>query len=74
MTLVIQVFVYPNAFDTHGVWAVCFLYLMNTALGDRARPLRGATPSAAIAVGMKSPTGAKKPEREDAGTNGTTPL
>jgi putative oxidoreductase len=28
MTLVIQIFVYPNAFDTHGVWAVCFLYLM----------------------------------------------
>ena len=28
MTLVIQVFVYPNAFDTHGVWAVALLYIM----------------------------------------------
>ncbi len=27
MTLVIQLFVYPNAFDTHGVWAVTLLYL-----------------------------------------------
>jgi putative oxidoreductase len=27
MTLVIQLFVYPNAFDTHGVWAVALLYL-----------------------------------------------
>ncbi len=27
MTLVIEVFVYPNAFDTHGVWAVALLYL-----------------------------------------------
>ena len=26
MTLVIEIFVYPNAFDTHGVWAAfCFL-------------------------------------------------
>lgn len=33
MTLVIQVFVYPNAFDTHGVWAVCFLYLMKFGAG-----------------------------------------
>lgn len=28
MTMVIQLFVYPNAFDTHGVWAVCLLYLV----------------------------------------------
>jgi putative oxidoreductase len=28
MTLVIQVFVYPNAFDTHGVWAVALLFIM----------------------------------------------
>ena len=28
MTLVIQIFVYPNAFDTHGTWAVAFLLLM----------------------------------------------
>ena len=27
MTLVIQFFVYPNAFDTHGTWAVVLLYL-----------------------------------------------
>lgn len=28
MTLVIQVFVYPAAFATHGVWAAVLLYLM----------------------------------------------
>ncbi|MEZ0470247.1 DoxX family protein [Luteimonas salinilitoris] len=28
MTLVIQVFVYPGAFATHGMWAVAMLYLM----------------------------------------------
>ena len=33
MTLVIQIFVYPNAFDTHGTWAVCFLYLMKFGAG-----------------------------------------
>lgn len=33
MTLVIQLFVYPNAFDTHGTWAVCFLYLMRFGAG-----------------------------------------
>ena len=27
MTLVIQLFVYPNAFDTHGTWTVVLLYL-----------------------------------------------
>lgn len=27
MTLVIQVFVYPAAWPTHGVWATCFLIL-----------------------------------------------
>ena len=36
MTLTIQVFVYPNAFDTHGVWAVCFLYLMKFGAGNIA--------------------------------------
>jgi putative oxidoreductase len=36
MTLVIQIFVYPNAFDTHGVWAVCFLYLMKYGAGNSA--------------------------------------
>ncbi len=44
MTLVIQLFVYPNAFDTHGVWAVCFLYLMKYGAGnlalDRVREAR----------------------------------
>jgi putative oxidoreductase len=33
MTLVIQIFVYPNAFDTHGVWAVCLLFLMKHGAG-----------------------------------------
>ena len=28
MTLVIQVFVYPDAWPTHGTWAACFLLLM----------------------------------------------
>ena len=28
MTLMIQVFVYPNAYPTHGVWAAVLLYLM----------------------------------------------
>lgn len=27
MTLVIEIFVYPGAFDTHGTWAVVLLYL-----------------------------------------------
>jgi putative oxidoreductase len=33
MTLVIEIFVYPNAFDTHGVWAVTLLYLMKYGPG-----------------------------------------
>jgi putative oxidoreductase len=33
MTLVIEIFVYPNAFDTHGVWAVCLLFLMKHGAG-----------------------------------------
>ena len=28
MTLVIQVFVYPGAWPTHGLWAVCFLLVI----------------------------------------------
>jgi putative oxidoreductase len=28
MTLVIQVFVYPQAWPTHGTWAACLLFLM----------------------------------------------
>jgi putative oxidoreductase len=33
MTLTIEIFVYPNAFDTHGVWAACLLYLMKYGPG-----------------------------------------
>jgi putative oxidoreductase len=33
MTLVIEVFVYPNAFDAHGVWAVSLLFLMKYGAG-----------------------------------------
>lgn len=33
MTLVIEIFVYPNAFDTHGVWAVSLLYLIKFGPG-----------------------------------------
>jgi putative oxidoreductase len=28
MTLVIQIFVYPDAYPTHGTWAAVLLYLM----------------------------------------------
>jgi putative oxidoreductase len=33
MTLVIEIFVYPNAFDTHGVWAATLLYIMKYGPG-----------------------------------------
>ncbi len=36
MTIVIEVFVYPNAFDTHGLWAVALLYLMKFGPGAAA--------------------------------------
>jgi putative oxidoreductase len=36
MTLVIQIFVYPNAFDTHGVWAASMLYLIKYGAGGFA--------------------------------------
>lgn len=36
MTLTIQIFVYPNAFDTHGVWAVALLYLAKFGPGTLA--------------------------------------
>lgn len=36
MTLVIEIFVYPNAFDTHGVWAVSLLYLAKFGPGRLA--------------------------------------
>ncbi len=46
MTLVIEIFVYPNAFDTHGVWATALLYLMKYGPGTLSidnfvPPLRG---------------------------------
>jgi putative oxidoreductase len=28
MTLVIEIFVYPDAWPTHGTWAVCFLVII----------------------------------------------
>lgn len=33
MTLVIQLFVYPDAYGVHGPWAVCLLYLMKYGAG-----------------------------------------
>lgn len=33
MTLVIETFVYPSAFDTHGVWAVSLLFLIRHGAG-----------------------------------------
>lgn len=33
MTLVIQIFVYPDAWPTHGTWAACFLLLMTRGPG-----------------------------------------
>jgi len=33
MTLVIQVFVYPDAYPTHGLWAAVLLYLMARGAG-----------------------------------------
>lgn len=36
MALVIQTFVYPNAFDTHGTWAVALLYLAKFGPGSIA--------------------------------------
>ncbi len=47
MTLVIEIFVYPNAFDTHGVWAVTLMYLMKYGPGrfslDHILSARGGT-------------------------------
>ena len=33
MTLVIEIFVYPDAWPTHGTWAACFLVLMSQGPG-----------------------------------------
>ena len=45
MTLVIQIFVYPDAWTTHGLWAACFLALIRFGPGaaslDRALGLDG---------------------------------
>jgi putative oxidoreductase len=50
MTAVIEIFVYPNAFDTHGVWAAALLYLMKygpgvVSLDNFVSALRGGFPS-----------------------------
>ena len=34
MTLVIEIFVYPDAWPTHGTWAACFLVLMAKGPGQ----------------------------------------
>lgn len=36
MTAVIEIFVYPNAFDTHAVWAVALIYLAKFGPGTLA--------------------------------------
>lgn len=45
MTLVIQTFIYPDAWQVHGVWAACFLALVLRGPGrlslDRALRLEG---------------------------------
>src|SRR5262249_16378337 len=33
MTLIIEIFVYPDAWPSHGSWAVCFLVLMTRGPG-----------------------------------------
>jgi putative oxidoreductase len=33
MTLVIQIFVYPQAYVTHGLWAACFLAILSQGPG-----------------------------------------
>lgn len=55
MTLVIQLFVYPNAFDTHGTWAVVLLYLVKFGPGTVALDSLFARPPAARKV-TTSPT------------------
>ena len=34
MTLVIEIFVYPDAWPTHGTWAACFLILIAKGAGN----------------------------------------
>jgi putative oxidoreductase len=33
MTAVIEIFVYPDAWPTHGVWATCFLVVISRGPG-----------------------------------------
>ena len=33
MTLVIEIFVYPDAWATHGTWAICFLLIITKGPG-----------------------------------------
>lgn len=51
MTLVIQVFVFPEAWRTHGLWAACFLALIRFGPGglslDRLLRLEGRGPRSA---------------------------
>jgi len=51
MTLVIEIFVYPNAFDTHGVWAVTLLYLAKFGPGSLALDRLLFRPSRSTAYG-----------------------
>ena len=55
MTLVIEIFVYPDAWPTHGTWAACFLLLMAQGGGkwslDHLITLRQAP-----IAGMKEPS------------------
>jgi putative oxidoreductase len=34
MTVIIEIFVYPDAWPTHGVWAACFLVLIARGPGS----------------------------------------
>ena len=57
MTLVIEIFVYPNAFDTHGVCAAALLYLIKygpgvASLDNYVSALRGNFPGAAMGAPM----------------------
>lgn len=55
MTLVIQTFVYPEAWPTHGLWAACFLALIRLGPGaislDRLLGLEQATTPPRVAAG-----------------------
>ena len=59
MTLVIQTFVYPDAYATHGVWATVLIYLIARGAGvfslDHliARRGRGSTDSSMGRTAMK---------------------